>query len=150
MENITIRKWIEKFDNGEFTGESISRYDIETQCKAGWFDWFCRDTSLKNKTKKIGNIIKDIKNDYILDHFYTWFQNNDAFEYPLYDDIRFEPLDQSKREQQYFGIQCGHPFGSEYMYEVFTARNDYKTEFKCKNKKEVLAIIEQLAKEFNN
>ena len=105
---------------------------------------------MKNKTKKIGNIIKDIKNDYILDHFYTWFQNNDAFEYPLYDDIRFEPLDQSKREQQYFGIQCGHPFGSEYMYEVFTARNNYKTEFKCKNKKEVLAIIEQLAKEFNN
>lgn len=48
----------------------------------------------------------------------------------------------------YFGVQCGHPYGSEYMYEIFTARNGYQIEFKCKNKREVLKVIEQLACDF--
>ena len=75
--------------------------------------------------------------------------------YPLYDDFRFEPIKENKedadddvRDQLYFGVQCGHPYGSDYMYEIFTGRNGYDIEFKCKNKKEVLQVIDQLAKDF--
>ena len=62
MENITVREWIRKFNNGEFDAK-----DFDTQCKAGWYDWFCRNESLAGRLKKMGNIIKDIKSDYILD-----------------------------------------------------------------------------------
>lgn len=36
----------------------------------------------------------------------------------------------------------------DYMYEIFTGRYGYDIEFKCKNKKEVLQVIDQLAKDF--
>lgn len=143
MENITIREWINKFNNNEY-----DKKDVDTQCEAGWYDWFCSTEALANRLKKMGNIIKDIKNDFILDNYRVWFKNNCPCSYPLYDDFRFEPIDEDKRNQLYFGVQCGHPFGSEYMYEIFTARSGYETEFKCKNKKEVLKVIEQLANDF--
>lgn len=150
MENITVREWVNKFNNKEFDSKSRA-----VQCDAGWYDWFCSDNALTGRLKKMGNIIKDIKSDYILDNFRVWFKNNCPCSYPLYDDFRFEPImengedsDDTVRDQLYFGVQCGHPFGSEYMYEVFTARNGYSVEFKCKNKREVLNVIEQLAEDF--
>lgn len=149
MKNITVRKWISKFNNGEFEAKN---YKI--QCSAGWYDWFCSTNALPGRLKKMGNIIKDIKNDFILDNFTVCFKNNCPCSGPLYDDFRFEPLDKSaeyddeKRDELYFGVQCGHPYGSEYMYEIFTARSGYQIEFKCKNKREVLKVIEQLACDF--
>lgn len=147
---ITVREWIAKFNNGDF-----DKKDLDTQCNAGWYDWFCSTDALAGRLKKMGKIIKDIKSDYILDNFYVWFKNNCPCAYPLYDDFRFEPLDKNKedaddkvRDRLYFGVQCDHPFGSECLYEVFTARSGYKTEFKCKNKREVLKVIDQLAEEF--
>lgn len=122
MKNITVREWIEKFNHGEFDNE-----DFKTQCAAGWYDWFCSTKTLAKKLKKMGNIIKDIKNDYILDNFRVWFKNNCPCSYPLYDDFRFEPIKENKedadddvRDQLYFGVQCGHPYGSDYMYEIFS------------------------------
>ena len=143
MKNITVREWIDKFNNGDFESK-----DFDTLQNAGWYDYFCSENSLISRLKKMGNIIKEIKSDFILDNFRVWFKNNCPCGHPLYDDFRFEPLDENKREQLYFGVSCGHPYGSEFMYEIFTARTDYKTEFKCKSKKEVLKVIEQLAEEF--
>lgn len=150
MNKITVKEWIEKFNNGEF-----DKADYETQCAAGWYDWFCSDYALAKRLKRMGNIIKEIKNDFILDNYYVWFNNNAPCCYPLYDDFRFEPLDKDKRERDekvrsklYFVVQCGHPYGSEYMYEICTARNNYSAEFKCRNKKEVLEAIEHLVEDF--
>lgn len=95
----------------------------------------------------MGNIIKHIKNDFILDNYYVWFKNNCPYNAPLYDDFRFEPLDENKREYLYFGVQCDHPFGGDYRYEIFTARNNYGTEFKCNSKKEVLNFINKIGQE---
>lgn len=60
----------------------------------------------------------------------------------MYDDFRFEPIKENKedadddvRNRLYFGVQCGHPYGSDYMYEIFTGRYGYDIEFKCKNKR---------------
>ena len=53
---IPLNIWIERFKNAEFENENT-----KIQIEAGWYDWFCKDTSLKNKTKKMGNIIKQIK-----------------------------------------------------------------------------------------
>lgn len=144
-EEITVREWIQKFNNGDF-----DKKDRTTQVEAGWFDWFCNDDSLSKRLKKMGNVIKEIKNDYILDNYYLWFKNNCPCCYPLYDDVRFEPIDEEKRDQMFFIIKFDHPFGAKHMYEITTARNNYNVEFQCKNKSQVLKIVNQLGTDLPN
>lgn len=138
----TIKQWVEEFNKGDY-----SMADVNTQVSAGWYDWFCKDSSLMNKTKKFGNILKDIKSENILNNFRIWFKNNCPVGDPLYDDMRFEPLDESRRDDFYFlvSIDCGY---EEKKYTVYTARNGFeKPEFKCATKKELLAVIEKLGEE---
>ena len=68
---IKLRGWIDLFNEGKFDD-----IDVKVQIDAGWYDWFCKDTSLKNKTKKMGNIIKQIKDGgkVNLDETYVWFK----------------------------------------------------------------------------
>ncbi|WP_300347170.1 hypothetical protein [uncultured Oscillibacter sp.] len=47
-EEISVRQWQEKFRAGAFDHK-----DIYTQCKAGWYDWFCQDHALSGRLKKI-------------------------------------------------------------------------------------------------
>ena len=69
--------------------------DVRTQILAGWYDWFCKDSSLANKTKKMGNIIKQVKRGGKVDieNWYVWFKNNCPLNGPLYDDFRFADLE---------------------------------------------------------
>ena len=56
LERIPLNKWIDEFLEGSFDS-----HDIKTQIKAGWYDWFCKDSSLVKKTARMGSIIKQIK-----------------------------------------------------------------------------------------
>ena len=87
---IKLTEWIQRFKSGEF-----EKPDTTTQINAGWFDWFCRDTSLANKTKKMGNIIKQIKpgGKVDLESSYVWFKNNCPLSGPLYDDFRIADIE---------------------------------------------------------
>ncbi len=87
---IKLSEWIQRFKSGEF-----EKPDTTTQINAGWFDWFCRDTSLANKTKKMGNIIKQIKAGGKVDlkTSYVWFKNNCPLSGPLYDDFRIADIE---------------------------------------------------------
>jgi hypothetical protein len=87
---IKLSEWIQRFKSGEF-----EKPDTTTQINAGWFDWFCRDTSLANKTKKMGNIIKQIKagGKVDLETSYVWFKNNCPLSGPLYDDFRIADIE---------------------------------------------------------
>ena len=89
-ERIALSQWIENFQNGHYDAA-----DVKTQILAGWYDWFCKDSSLANKTKKMGNIIKQVKNGgkVNLKDWYVWFKNNYPLNGPLYDDFRFARLD---------------------------------------------------------
>ena len=89
-ERISISNWIDKFNSGDYSSE-----DVKTQILAGWYDWFCKDSSLANKTKKMGNIIKQIKSGGKVDlqNWYVWFKNNCPLNGPLYDDFRFARLE---------------------------------------------------------
>lgn len=140
-ENISVREWIKRFNNGDF---DVKNRGI--QIEAGWYDWFCSDQALANRLKKMGNIIKDIKNDFILDNYYVWFKNNCPVCGSLYDDFRFKPLEDNKRNIMYFGIACDDK-RREHKYEMFTARSNYNTEFVAANKKELLKMIEQFGEE---
>lgn len=86
MEKISVKEWIVRFQNNEY--ESV---DVRTQIKSGWYDWFCKDSTLKNKTYKMGRIIEKVKagGKVDLDNWYVWFKNNCPLNGPLYDDFRF-------------------------------------------------------------
>ena len=89
-DRISINEWINKFLSGEFDSQ-----DVRVQIQAGWYDWFCKDSSLANKTKKMGNIVRQVKSGGKVDlnNWYVWFKNNCPLNGPLYDDFRFANLE---------------------------------------------------------
>lgn len=89
-DRISINEWINKFLSGEFDSQ-----DVRVQIQAGWYDWFCKDSSLANKTKKMGNIVCQVKKGgkVNLNDWYVWFKNNCPLNGPLYDDFRFASLE---------------------------------------------------------
>ena len=88
-ERLPIHRWIDEFLEGSF-----DEADVKTQIDAGWYDWFCKDSSLVKKTKKMGNIIKQINGHGKVDlqNWYVWFKNNCPLNGPLDDDFRFADL----------------------------------------------------------
>lgn len=110
---IPLRTWIQRFNNNEF--ESL---DVKVQIEAGWYDWFCRDTSLRNKTKKMGNIIKQIKEGgkVNLDKSYVWFKNNCPMSGPLYDDFRIANIHDGATQ---LVVQLDSPWEEE-RYAVYS------------------------------
>lgn len=87
---INVLAWIDRFNNGDFDKE-----DVKTQIEAGWYDWFCKDSSLLRKTQRMGRIIAKLNHGGKVDlaSCYVWFKNNCPLNGPLYDDFRFADLE---------------------------------------------------------
>jgi hypothetical protein len=138
MEHITVREWVKRFNDGAYENS-----DFSTQVEAGWYDWFCEDRELPTNLKHMGNIISKIKNDFLLDNYRVWFKNNCPMVGPLYDDFRFEPLNEGKRDKLYFGVACDDA-REHHRYVVFTARNDYNKEIATNSVDRLISEIETL------
>jgi len=84
-DEINIETFIKRFDNGDF-----KKNDLETQCDAGWYDWFCEDHILALKTEILGDKLKQIINSKKINQktMYVFFKNNCPIEGDLYDDFR--------------------------------------------------------------
>ena len=85
MKNQSIKEYINNFNNGQYNSKNVG-----VQCDAGWYDWFCKDSSLRNKTysltAKLKQIIASPKVNQ--DTMYVFFKNNCPCVGKLYDDFR--------------------------------------------------------------
>ena len=82
---ININKFLKNFAEGKY-----DNLDVNGAVKAGWYDWFCKDESLPNKTKKLARRLKAISKSDKFDNetSYVFFKNNCPCSGPLYDDFR--------------------------------------------------------------
>jgi hypothetical protein len=122
MSNMSLKSWIENFDNGDFTNN-----DRKTQCNAGWYDWFCKDSSLRNKTYKMAPMVKRIAcSDKInQETMYVFFKNNCPMYGSLYDDFRI--CDLATGEVLYTIVPS---YGLQYekgTANVYGPENDFQT-----------------------
>ena len=115
--NMNIKDWQKAFKEGRFDSD-------EAQCDAGWYDWFCKNASLKNKTKRLGSIIKQIKDGgkVDLDKNYVWFKNNCSLCGPLYDDIRFADMETG---DVLMNISCNDAMEKS-RYVVYSKENNFE------------------------
>lgn len=81
---MNIKTFAERFLCGDF--DSSSR---KVQIDAGWYDWFCKDSSLANKTKKLGAKVLSIIDSHLFDKekTYVFFKNNCPCVGALYDQF---------------------------------------------------------------
>ena len=81
----TLKQQLEAFDQGKF----IDSDGNENWCY-NFYDWFCKDTSLKNKSEKLFKTVKRWveKRNTDTDKVYVFFKNNCPMNGPLYDDFR--------------------------------------------------------------
>ena len=82
----TLRQQLEAFENGVFL-ESEGQED--SGCFV-FYDWFCKDSSLKRKATALFKKTKMFAKmkDVDLDSTYVFFKNNCPVGGPLYDDFR--------------------------------------------------------------
>ena len=130
-EMLSVRQWQDLFRSGAFQDRSR-----ETQIRAGWYDWFCADSALAGRLQRIGRVVMGITEPAILDNYYVWFKNNCPLNGPLYDDVRFEPLE-GDRCGRYFVVSQDCPYEKQ-KWTLYTERSGFETpEFSCDKVREM-------------
>lgn len=83
-DRITLNEWVKQYDEGQFDSP-----DVDTMIDAGWHDWFCSDTSLKNRMKRMVGMVKAAAESPLVDAYnvYVFFKNNAPLFNPNYDSF---------------------------------------------------------------
>ncbi len=140
-ENISVRQWQENFRDGAYNSS-----DFATQCKAGWYDWFCENSELADRLKELAEVVMGITDPFILDNYYAWFKNNCPMRGDLYDDVRFDLLS-GERGGKYFLVSLDSPYETS-RYALYTERHGYEQpEFECERIAELTSYINGMARE---
>ena len=85
MQKTTLRQQLEAFKQGRYLDSDGN----ESWCYT-FYDWFCKETSLKAKSDKLFAQTRKFVDLMGIDQnrYYVFFKNNCPFNGPLYDDFR--------------------------------------------------------------
>ena len=134
MSNISLRQWQKNYLDGKYDKNSV-----KVMCDAGWYDWFCKDSSLKNRLDKMAKIILQLKDSekIKLDAYNVWFKNNCPVHYPLYDDFRI-----SDGDENIYVVAMNSEFTKELYganYVVWNREHGWREPiFKCYSSRELV------------
>ena len=142
-ERFSVREWQERFRAGEFNEK-----DVGAQMNAGWYDWFCRDSALAGRLQRIAPVVMGITEPAILDNYFVCFKNNCPLNGPLYDDVRFEPLE-GERDGRYFLVALDSPHEKPgHKWALTAERSGFdEAEFGCGSVREMCGYINDVAHE---
>lgn len=114
----TLRQQLEAFEQGKF----IDSEGNESQCY-NFYDWFCKDKSLKAKSEKLFKMVKRWvkQRNTDVDKVYVFFKNNCPVNGPLYDDFRICDIETGNIIWTVIP-KCGHSGKAEVWGKV----NDFK------------------------
>lgn len=131
-----VETWINEFNNGRWNHPSA-----DTQIEAGWYDWFCRNTSLANKTQVLGAKVKRLAKSSKIDtkRMYVWFKNNCPLYGKLYDDFRFSDIETG--DVVYTIVPEYQSRNNEKVAEVWGRENDFDEPLYSGDWKGVLAFF---------
>jgi hypothetical protein len=117
MKNVNLKTQLEAFNNGIF----LDSDGTESTC-FNFYDWFCKDSSLKAKSKSLYNATaKFVKNFEIdVNTHYVFFKNNCPMSGPLYDSF---PKSGHSGMAEIFTKDNGF---NEPLYSGFTISEIYK------------------------
>ena len=84
QKHITLRQFAERFLRGDF-----DRRFTPVQVEAGWYDWWCKNTSLWYKTQVMGKKVLQLLDSPRIDpdRMYVFFKNNMPVVGPTYDQF---------------------------------------------------------------
>lgn len=140
---IFVREWIKKYENGEFKGT-----ELKTIINAGWLSWGCTLDKLPKALQKMGNIVKGITNDYILDNYYVRFRHYKPDNGKSYVFFELLPLNYKDGQKSMITVRCDHPYNNPYMYDVETGYRKGIRKYNCSKKSDVIKLIDSAAKDF--
>ena len=99
------------------------------------------------RLKKLAPVIMGITEPCILDNYYLWLKNNCPLKGPLYDDVRFEPLD-DERNGRYFLVLHNSPWEKQ-RWVLYTERHGFdEPEYGCGGVREMVTYINQHGADF--
>jgi len=116
---MNIKTWQDRFNKGEFNSR-----DNDIQIEAGWFDWFCKDSSLTARTQCLGRFIMRLRNSKRVNvDTMTLFLKNcrPASGQPLYDVAAIKDAN----DEQVFWISFGD-VREEAPCALYSPENGYK------------------------
>lgn len=102
---LTLRQFEQRMLNNQFDSSRAS------QCVAGWYDWFCKDSSLAGKTNRLGRKALQVARaaGIDLDKNYVWFKNNCPVYGSLYDSFSIAFTDPAHNDTRiWITPACGH------------------------------------------
>lgn len=134
--NMKLSEFSEKLVRGDFDFG-----DTKTQIGAGWYDWFCRDTSLVRKTKVLGKKVTTLMKSKRIDSetMYVFFKNNCPVYGSLYDDFRF--CDIKTQTVIYTVIPKNGHNSNKGVSEVWGAENNFEEPLVAGSWKDVKAFF---------
>lgn len=117
---IRLREFRERYLSGEFNDSSFA-----TMVQAGWYDWFCPDSELAGRLKRLWDeVISRIADDRVLDEYTLFFKNVCPISYPLFDRVYFCKTGSN----YYIGADINDRRNKE-KFEVFSSdESNYRTD----------------------
>jgi hypothetical protein len=132
MKNVNLNQQLSAFNNGIF----LDSDGTESNC-FNFYDWFCKDNSLKAKSKSLYNATAKFVKKFEIDvnKHYVFFKNNCPMSGPLYDSFSICDIESGdvvywvtpKSGHTYIAEICGKANGfNEPLYSGNTISEIYK------------------------